>query len=232
VEELRQFDAVVLATGGKIAEPDIPGIELPLVCTFEDVLRCGMTSCEFYPEDKPPPAQCGSSVLIWGDHFGAVDATERLAGDGRKVYLVTENQEFAEWMEPCHKDVMLKRFAGGNGEGLTSQTFEQTVTVMPRTTVLEIRDDGQVTLMDHTFEKSTLKVDNVVLAKVEPTGALYDELLATGVTTIRIGDGKRIRNLRAAVREGAEAGLTLDEGIRPNANLAAISRLPTEVDLA
>jgi 2,4-dienoyl-CoA reductase-like NADH-dependent reductase (Old Yellow Enzyme family)/thioredoxin reductase len=231
VDELKQFDAVVLAGGGKIARPDIPGIDLPLVCTFEDVLRCGLTSCEFYPDDKLPPMECGSAVLIWGDHFAAVDATERLAGEGREVTIVTEKAEFAEWMEPCHRDVMCKRFAGGNGEGLTSKTFPQPVTVIPGTTVVAIDASGEVTLMDGEFRKSTLSVNNVVLAKVEPDPALYDELLAAGTTVIRIGDGKQVRNLRSAVTEGANAGLTLDQGIRLNANRAAISQLPTEVDL-
>ena len=46
---------------------------------------------------------------------------------------------------------------------------------------------------------------------------------------IRIGDGHRVRNLRAAVTEGANAGLTLDDQLRLNANRAMISRLPTEV---
>ena len=40
IEELKEFDAVVLAGGGRVARPDIPGIDLPQVCTFEDVLRC------------------------------------------------------------------------------------------------------------------------------------------------------------------------------------------------
>ena len=233
VEELRAFDAVILAAGGRIVRPQIPGIELPRVCTFQDVLRCKMESCEFYFDGKEPPVECGQTVLIWGDHFGAADAAEKLAADGRKVYIVTENPEFAAWMEPCHKDVMMKRFAGSNGEGLKGKPFEHPVTVIPDSTVVEIKDTGDVTLMDNRFRKSTLQADNVVLASVEPDEApLYEELLEAGLTAIRIGDGSRVRNLRAAVTEGANAGLALDEGLRLNANRAIVSRLPTEVNLA
>ncbi len=229
--ELTGYDAVIVATGGTVARPDIPGIDSTRVCTFEDVLRCDVKNCPYYPPEKPAPVQCGARVLIWGDHFGAADSAEKLAGDGREVFIVTEKSEFAAWMEPCHKDVMLKRFAGGNGEGLRSKPFEKPVTVIPSTTVVEIGDGGSVTLMDHQFKKSTITVDTVVLASVVSDSTLYNELLAAGITAVRIGDQKRVRNLRAAVTEGANAGLTLDTGLRLNANRALISRLPTEVDL-
>jgi 2,4-dienoyl-CoA reductase-like NADH-dependent reductase (Old Yellow Enzyme family)/thioredoxin reductase len=229
VDELKPFDAVVLASGGRVARPEVPGIDLPLVCTFEDVLRCRTENCEYYPKDKAAPVECGQTVLIWGDHFAAADTAEKLGVEGRKVYVVTQNREFAQWMEPCHRDVMLKRFAGGNGEGLQSKTFAQPVTVIPNSTVVEIKPNGEVTLLDHQFRKSALQVDNVVLAAVEPNDGLYEELLAAGKTVIKIGDRQRVRNLRAAVTEGANVGLTLDENLTLNANLRMISNLPTEV---
>ena len=46
---------------------------------------------------------------------------------------------------------------------------------------------------------------------------------------IKIGDSRQVRNLRSAVTEGANAGLTLDDGLRMNANQAMISKLPTEI---
>jgi len=232
IDDLREFDAVILATGGKVTRPDVPGVDLPLVGTFEDVLRCKLESCKFHPEDKGLPSEYGESVLVWGDHFGAADAAEKLAGDGKKVYVVTENQDFAEWMEPVHKDVMMKRFACNNGEGLTDEPFKQPVTVVANTTVVEIASDGEVTLMDNQFRKSSLKVDNVVLANVEPDDTMFGALLEAGITVTKIGDAQRVRNLRAAVTEGANAGLTLDEGLTMNGNRTIISKLPTEVRLA
>jgi len=229
VEELQPFDAVVLASGGRVDRPDVPGIDLARVVTFQDVLRCKATGCEFYYEGKEPPVECGGRVLVWGDHFAAADVAEKLAGEGREVFVVTDRPEFATWMEPCHKDVMMKRFAGRNGEGLSGKTFEHPVTVIPNSTVIEIREDGQVTLMDAAFEKPTLTVDNVVLASVVPDDSLYDELLAAGLPVVKIGDAGRVHNLRAAVTEGANVGLTLDKGLALNANLAMISRPPTEV---
>ena len=207
----------------------MPGVDLPLVKTFEDALRCRMESCEFHYEGKQPPADFGEHVLIWGDHFGAADAAEKLAIDGHKVTIVTENASFAAWMEPCHKDVMMKRFAGSNGEGLKGRTFAHPVTVLPSTTVLEIAASGQVTLMDSAFRKTTLSVTDVVLANVVPVNDLAEQLLDAGKPVTVIGDAKAVRNLRAAVTEGANAGLTLDEGLQMNANRTIISKLPTEV---
>jgi 2,4-dienoyl-CoA reductase-like NADH-dependent reductase (Old Yellow Enzyme family)/thioredoxin reductase len=229
IDQLKRFDVVILATGARVVRPRIPGIELPLVCTFEDVLRCASDKCEFYTEDRQPPAQCGGRVLVWGDHFGASDTAESLAAAGRKVFVVTENREFAQWMEPCHRDVMIKRFAGGNGEGLKGKRFQEPVTVIPNTTVTEIASGGEVTLMDNRFRKSTLAVDSVVLASVAPEGGLYERLIAAGAMAVRIGDCKRPRHLLAAVKDGANAGLTLDGGLRMNANRALIAALPTEV---
>lgn len=230
-EELREFDAVIVATGGRIARPSIPCIDSSRVVTFVDVLRCHMTKCEFHPGDKDPPVECGASVLIWGDHFGAADAAEKLAAQGKRVTVVTENREFATWMEPCHRDVMMKRFRGGNGEGLAGKPFPHPVTVIPRTTVTAIGPDGEVTLMDHGFRKTVLRADNVVLASVEPEDGVYRRLLDAGIPAILIGDARRVRNLRAAITEGANAGLTIDADLQMNANRTLVSNLPTEVKL-
>jgi NADPH-dependent glutamate synthase beta subunit-like oxidoreductase len=232
LEELKTFPAVILATGASVRRPAIPGSALSLVCTFEDVLRCDVEGCECFPEDRGLPLKCGERVLIWGDHFGASDSAEKLAAEGKKVYVVTENREFAQWMEPCHRDVMMKRFACGNGEGLKDKRFDQPVTIITGTTVTEIGEDGQVKLLDQSFNQSSLAVDNVVLASVASDNSFYEELIQAGVTAVRIGDLKRPRNLLAAVREGANAGLTLDEDLMLNANHAPISRLPAEVRLS
>ena len=154
--ELAKFDAVFVATGSKVVRPDIKGIDCDRVITFEDVLRCKNKNCEFWPKGgKAAPAEVGETVLIWGDHFGAADAAEKLGTEGKKVYIVTANRAFASWMEPCHKDVMDKRFKGGQGEGLTSKTFAHPVTIIPESTVMEIRKDGEVVLQNSRFERST-----------------------------------------------------------------------------
>jgi len=231
VKDVKGFDAVLLATGGTVARPDVPGIKLPFVVTFEDVLRCKNTKCEYYPKNKAKPAQTGQNILIWGDHFGAADAAEMLGCAGKKVTIVTENREFAEWMEPCHRDVMMKRFACGNGEGLKSKIYKHPVRIIPNSSVLEIRKDGTVVIVSNTFERCEVKADTVVLAKVVPDDSLYERFLAADLTVVRIGDARRVRNVRGAVTDGANVALTIEKGVTLNANNELIANLPTGVDL-
>jgi len=231
IGDLRAFDVVLMATGGKIEKPDIPGIGLPFVVTFEDVLRCKSKDCEYYPEDKPEPVECGDNVLIWGDHFGAADVAEKLGHGGKKVTIVTQNREFAEWMEPCHRDVMMKRFACGNGEGLTSKTYDYPVRIIPLSSVIEINENGEVSMLSSAFERSTIKVDTVVLAKVKSDDGLYETLSDAGMIVTKIGDAKQVRNVRGAVTDGANAGLVIESSVMLNANNEIISNLPTGVEL-
>jgi len=231
-KDLKEFDVVLLATGGGVLKPDIPGIDLPFVVTFEDVLRCKNTKCEHYPDGKAEPVECGEQVLIWGDHFGAADTAEKLGTAGKKITIVTENGDFAEWMEPCHRDVMMKRFACGNGEGLKGKTYAHPVTVVPNSSVLEIRKDGTVVVVNSAFERSTIKADTVVLASVEPNDSLYEGFLEAGLNVARIGDAKHVRNVRGAVTDGANAALVIEKDVMLNANNELISNLPTGVDLS
>lgn len=226
---LKQFDVVLLASGARVVRPDIPGVNLPFVISFEDVLRCHNKACENYPEDKPPPVECGDTVLIWGDQFGAADTAERLGHAGRKVFVVTEHRSFAEWLEPCHRDVMLKRFSGRNGEGLKGKAFAHPVTLLCNSTVTEIKPGGEVVILNNAFQRTTVKVDHVVLARVEQDDQLYEDLLAAGIKVVKIGDAARVRNVRGAVTDGANAALVLEKDAELNASNALVSNLPTEV---
>jgi 2,4-dienoyl-CoA reductase-like NADH-dependent reductase (Old Yellow Enzyme family)/thioredoxin reductase len=229
-EELKGFDMVLVATGATVKRPDIQGIDSKRVCTFEDVLRCKMKNCEYWPKGgKAEPATLGDTVLVWGDYYGAADAVERLGYEGKKVYVVTPNKELAPWMEPCTRDVFIKRLDGGNGEALTLKTFAHPVTVIPNSSVLEIKDNGEVVLVDSKFERSMVKVDNVVLADVVADDSLYQKYVAAGLPAVKLGDVKKVRNLRGAVTDGANLGLTLDRDLQLNANRAVIADLPSEL---
>ena len=230
--DLEGFDAVILAGGGRVKRPEIAGIDLPIVATFQDVLRCDVKGCQHYPEKgREAPLECGETVLVWGDHFGAADAVEKLGTDDKKVIVVTENAVFASWMEPIHWDVMMKRFAGGNGEMLKHKTFRRPATIMTGTSVEEIRANGEVVLIDSSFARTTVKVDNVILGNMAADHSLYEELLGAGLVCQEVGDMHHIKNLRNAVTQGANAGLVIDDQLRLNATKTLISKLPTEVRL-
>jgi hypothetical protein len=126
---------------------------------------------------------------------------------------------------------MMKRFACGNGEGLKSKTYAHPVTVISNSSVQEIKKDGTVVIISNEFEKSTVKVDTVVLAKVEPNDSVYEGFLEAGLNAAKIGDAKKVRNVRGAVTDGANAALVIEEGAMLNANNGLISNLPSGIDL-
>jgi len=226
-EKLSAFDVTLVGTGGKTVVPDIPGIEKAV--KFEDVLICKRKNCEFWPkEGKHEPVKTGQKVLVWGNHYAACDTVEALAQRGREVFIVTEDPEFCPDIEPIHREVMKMRFAGGNGEGLEGVPIKIPVVVHTKMTVLEIKD-GSVILMNDQLEKETLEVDTVVLAKVVPDDELFNSLKDSGLKIMNMGDSRKIRNVRGAMTDGAEAGIMLDEGIFMNANGTLSSALPTDV---
>ncbi|MBN2051079.1 MAG: FAD-dependent oxidoreductase [Spirochaetales bacterium] len=229
IKDLKAFDVVLVASGAKNVKPDIPGINNDFVLAYQDVLRCTTKSCEYWPEGgKEPPVETGDTVLIWGDYFGTINAAEKLGQKGKKVYIVTENKEFAEWYDPVHRDVMMKRFNGNNGEGLNMKAFAHPVTFLNNSTVVEIGTKGDVIVMDSAFNRTTVKVDNVVLSLVERDESVYQDCLKEGIPVQEIGDAHFVKNLRHAVFEGANAALTLDEDLTLNANRTLVSNLPTD----
>lgn len=227
------YDAVFVATGAAVERPSIPGIDSTRVVTFEDVLRCKSTACEYWPKGgKPAPAEVGQTVLVWGDHFGAADVAEKLGVDGKKVYIVTKNKEFASWMEPSHRDILVKRLKGGQGEALSSKTFAHPATIITDSSVLEIGDSGDVILVNGEFERSTVNVDTVVLGQVVADDSLFEEYLVAGLLVTKIGDVKKVRNVRGAVTDGADRAFVLGyQDLQLNANHELISSLPTGIAL-
>ena len=92
------------------------------------------------------------------------------------------------------------------------------------------RTSGEVVIMNSKFEQQELTVDHVVLGQVVCSGnSLQAELLDVGVPVQTVGDRKAERNLRAAVYEGANAGLVVDENLQLNANNRLIGLLPSDV---
>jgi len=85
--------------------------------------------------------------------------------------------------------------------------------------------------MNDVFEKETIAIDTVVLAKTEPNTELYDSLLAAGLNVVNMGDSNLVRNVRGAMTDGANAGLMIDGDVFMNANNALSRALPYDVKL-
>jgi 2,4-dienoyl-CoA reductase-like NADH-dependent reductase (Old Yellow Enzyme family)/thioredoxin reductase len=229
IDELKKYDVVLAGTGAKTVVPDIPGAEKAI--KFEDVLVCVKKNCEYWPKERTKkPAEVGQKVIVWGNHYAATDTAEALALRGKEVIIVTEDKVFAPEIETIHKEVMMMRFAGGNGQALDGKPIKIPVVIKTGTTILEIRD-GEAVLINDNLEKEVVSVDTVILANTVPNSCLYDSLVEAGLKVANIGDSKMVRNVRGAMTDGANAGYIIDDDIFMNANNVLTNALPTDVKL-
>jgi 2,4-dienoyl-CoA reductase-like NADH-dependent reductase (Old Yellow Enzyme family)/thioredoxin reductase len=226
VDELRGFDVVVNATGAISYVPEVLG-RAEDVIPFEEAMACPKIACECHPGARKLH-KLGDRVLIWGDHYAAVDTISFLADHGKEITVVTENREFAAEVEVIHMYVARKRYEQGDAEVLKSRPYKHPVKILTETTVREIRE-GEVVLQDKEFNLTTIPVDGIVGCHTRPRLELFDQLRAAGIHVLNVGDSVRPRNLYHAVKEGAGIGLGLDEHLLFNPNGAIVNDLPIDV---
>jgi 2,4-dienoyl-CoA reductase-like NADH-dependent reductase (Old Yellow Enzyme family)/thioredoxin reductase len=226
VEELREFDIVLNATGARSYVPDVVG-DASAVVPFEEAMACPKIACECHPGGRTL-RKLGARVLLWGDSYAATDTAAFLANIGKEVTIVTENREFAADCEVIHMYVLRKRFAQTDAEVLSSRPYPHPVTVLTGTTVLEIRP-GEVVLQDQDFARTALAVDDVVTCHTRPEVGLYEQLRAAGIPVLNVGDSVRPRNLYHAVKEGSAFGFEVDGSLLFNPNGAILNDLPIDV---
>ena len=93
-------------------------------------MACPKVTCEFHPaakasrQERKPRKLEGTKVIVWGDHYAAVDTATYLASIGKEVTIVTDQKEFAAQVEVIHMYVTWKRFRAGRSRGadLASRT--------------------------------------------------------------------------------------------------------------
>ncbi len=225
VEQLKEFDVVLNATGAVSYVPECIGAER--VVPFEEAIACPKVTCSFHPKDRKM-RKTGEKVLVWGDHYAAADTAAALAGMGKDVTIVTDKKEFGASVEVIHMYVLRKRFAQTDAEALHSEPFKYPVKVYENSTVYSI-EEGKVVLMDKNFQRTELAIDDVITCNTRSNTALFDELMAAGVPVVNAGDSKAPRNLHAAVMEGATFGLKLEESVLMNPNHSVVDDLPADV---
>lgn len=225
VEQLREFDVVLNATGASSYVPDCIGAER--VVPFEAAIACPKVNCPYHPQDRTM-RKLGEKVLVWGDHYAAADTAAALAGIGKDVTIVTDRKEFGASVEVIHMYVLRKRFQQTDAEALHSKPFKYPVKVIENSTVYSV-EEGKVVVLDKDFRRTELAIDDVVTCHTRSNTALFDELRAAGVPVVNAGDSKSPRNLHAAVWEGANFGLKLEENVLMNPNHSVIDELPADV---
>ena len=235
VADLKGYDVVVNATGARSFVPDVHGMK-DRVIPFEEAMACPKITCEFHPNNAKNPDRLprvprrleGPKVVVWGDHYAAVDTATHLASIGKEVTIVTHNREFAANVEVIHMYVTWKRFRQEEAEALADKPYKHPVTVFSGSMIDEIREK-EIVLVDREFNRRTVACDAIVSCWTRPSTELLEELRAAGVPVLNVGDSVSPRNLHAAVREGAEAGLQLDGSMLVNPNGAFMTDLPLDV---
>jgi 2,4-dienoyl-CoA reductase-like NADH-dependent reductase (Old Yellow Enzyme family) len=235
VADLKGFDVVVNATGARSYVPQCHGLADKVV-PFEEAIACPKVTCEFHPnnaaksnrQERKPRKLEGTKVIVWGDHYAAVDTATYLASIGKEVTIVTDRREFAANVEVIHMYVTWKRFKQQEAEALSSKPYKYPVTIRQGCLVDEIKEK-EVVLVDRDFNRSTVAYDSIVTCWTRPQTELLDELKAAGVPVLNVGDSVSPRNLHAAVREGAAAGLMIDGDMLLNSNDAPMNELPMDV---
>ena len=225
VEQLKEFDVVLNATGAVSYVPECIGAER--VVPFEQAIACPKVNCPFHPGDRKM-RRTGEKVLVWGDHYAAADTAAALAGMGKDVTIVTDKKEFGASVEVIHMYVLRKRFAQTDAEALHSEPFKYPVKVYENSTVYSV-EEGKVVLMDRNFRRTELAIDDVITCNTRSNTELFDQLRAAGVPVVNAGDSKSPRNLHAAVMEGATFGLKLEESVLMNPNHSVVDDLPADV---
>lgn len=179
-------DAVVVATGSRPGRPDVPGRDLPHVCSVHDAIAEGVD---------------GESVVVIdaGEaDWKCLTTAERLAADGHRVRLVSPVPVGAE-LDQFSKPPLLRRL---RRVGVTFLEYRVPAAFHERS--VELRDvlaDTVETLDD---------VDAVVLSWYGVArDELFGELEADGVEVHAVGDALAPRRAIDAIWDGFRIGRQL-----------------------
>lgn len=184
VTDLEGYDAVVVATGARIADADFPADGTVGVLTSAEVLRGG-----------PPP---GGPVFVVGGtepHVDPLLVALRLTAGGREVHLTTTLPAVAPGVEQRTLNHLLRALAQA---GVRTRVG----------TRVESATGGAVTLHDlFADRREQVAAPLVVLAHRRVSHTAPAELArASGLTTYVVGDALAPRRLTHAVLEGTRFG--------------------------
>ena len=176
-------EVVVLASGGERIKPDIPGIDLPLVCNAWQVLG-----------GEVPPGK--HAVVIGGGLIG-METADYLCQKGTQVTLV----------EVLKRSPVLK--ITSHGYMLHTRLKEAGCRLLFNTTLRKI-EESSVTVLIEDREQILSPVDQVVIAVgLKPYDRLKEILQARKIRHFIIGDALQPRRILEATEEGARAAWSL-----------------------
>ncbi|MFC1927248.1 FAD-dependent oxidoreductase [Chloroflexota bacterium] len=179
----RKSDAVVIATGGTPAMPDIPSIGESKVVTAQDVLA--------------GKVKVGQNVVIIGGGMVGCETGHYLVKQGKTVTITEILKRMANDMFFMSRRRLM--------DGLRSQK----VTLLTSATCEEVKEDS-VLVTTAEGKNETIPADTIIVAVgYKANDGLY-KALEGEVPEIRcIGDSSEPRRILEATSEGYQAGLAL-----------------------
>jgi len=195
-------DAVVVATGARVATPDIPGRELSHVLSGA-ALRAKLEALPQWLQGLVIPGlvrlatrawmPLGRRVVVIGADLAAIELAEFVARRGRRVHLLEPGNKIAP-------EVGKKRRA----EHMDRLDRLQ-ITLNTRVDILRIERRG-VLIRSAGGTERLINADTVIIAgNPEADTDLADQLVATGLRVEAIGDCTGLGLIAGATRSAAEA---------------------------
>ena len=176
-------DVVILASGGEQVKPDIPGIDLPLVCNAWQVLGGAVAS--------------GKHAVVIGGGLIGMETADYLCQKGTQVTLV----------EVLKRSPVLK--ITSHGYMLHTRLKEGGCRLLFNTAVKKI-EESSVTVLIEGREQILSPVDQVITAVgLKPHNELKEILQARKIRHFIIGDALQPRRIIEATEEGARAAWNL-----------------------
>jgi NADPH-dependent 2,4-dienoyl-CoA reductase/sulfur reductase-like enzyme len=172
-------EVFILATGAHPRSQDIPGLEK----------ACTTTAWEILSGEKDPKGPC----LVLGGGLVGCETADYLSEKGEKVILVEILPEIATGSDADTKTYF-------------SLKFQKNAVKVYTDTELR-RVDRKTAILQKGNEEIKIQVETVVFAVgAEPNDGLYNELISSGSSVIKVGDCVKPRTLLEAVQEGFKAG--------------------------
>jgi len=179
----RNPEAVILATGGEQIKPDIPGIDLPLICNAWQILS-----------GEVPP---GKQAIVIGGGLIGMETADYLCQKGTKVTLIEVLKHSPVLKITSHGYMLHTRLKQGGCRLLFNTSLKKI-------------DESSVTLLIDDKEQILSPVDQVVIAVgLKPRSELKEILQSSKIRHFIIGDALQPRRIIEATEEGARAAWSL-----------------------
>jgi len=217
--EKAKFDHIILATGARPVQPQIPGVELAFVHQAWEVLNAGRSASA--PDRNacgPKAIELGEKVVVIGGGSTGIETAIDIASRGTisaetlKFLFLNQAEKPEKLYELCtkgsHKVVileMLDKIGPDLGVAtkwvLLQELSRFGVKTITRARVIEIKPGEVIYEIDGA--KKSEPADSVVLALgSKPNRDLAQALEKKGIKFFEIGDAKSPRKIFDAVQEG------------------------------